>query len=352
MFTNPYPEHSAQHASASATSSSDGSEHSESTAPTVDSRRHAMKQDTSLPFYTAEARDSSVTYASTVPSSEELPEEPRYEVATDRYETVPTNTIPSNSSTFADLWPSARRLVIRHDDSTIDGNMNLCVDTLIPGDRGRQQEVTLYHLRMHDLHTRKFSFRRYCRDSGREVCHSTRKMNPSVTPKRPVRRRSWSSVLSSLRPGSNGTATAVTHLNRQDSGYRSGADEEAAEDDGHSSAGSEPTSALTNTLLLEFSNYAHVDLRRRGAKSSKRYEFEYWSTKYQWRRDTRKDGDFTEVSYHLVDTGHSRPVAHIVPEVLTPMDVVEEEGKGGWVPPCSFWISDESVYERMHDVAE
>jgi hypothetical protein len=228
--------------------------------------------------------------------------------------------------------------------------MNLCVDTLVPGSNRLQQGVTLYHLRMHDLHTRKFSFRRYCRDSGREVCHSTRKENHAVPLKKPVLRRSWSSVLSSLRPGSSGASTAAALLNHPDSGYRSGADEDT--DEQRSSAGPEPSSTLTDTLLLEFSNYAHVELKRRGVKSSKRYEFEYWGTKYQWRRGTRKDGDFQEVSYHLVDTEHANPVAHIVPEVLTLMDVIEEEGKGGWVPPCSLWICDASVYERMYDVAE
>jgi hypothetical protein len=37
---------------------------------------------------------------------------------------------------------------------------------------------------------------------------------------------------------------------------------------------------------------------------------------------------------------------------MTPLEAVEEESKGGWVPPCSMWISDPSVYERMPDVAE
>lgn len=102
---------------------------------------------------------------------------------------------------------------------------------------------------------------------------------------------------------------------------------------------------------MEFSNYAHVELKRRGA-SSTRYEYEYWWTKYQWRCETRKDGDLREVSYHLVDTRTSRTIAHLVPDILTPLEAIEEQSKGGWVPPSSIWITDPSAYERMPDVAE
>jgi hypothetical protein len=119
------------------------------------------------------------------------------------------------------------------------------------------------------------------------------------------------------------------------------------------STSTEPTEEkLSNTILLEFCNYAHVELSRIGVTPSKRYEFEYWSTKYQWRRESRREGDFQEVSYHLVNLESSRTVAYIVPEILTPMEMMEEEEKGGWVPKCSMWISDSSVYERMPDVAE
>jgi hypothetical protein len=108
---------------------------------------------------------------------------------------------------------------------------------------------------------------------------------------------------------------------------------------------------LADTILLEFSNYAHVELRRRGG-TSKKYEFEYWSTKYQWRREMRKEGDLQEVSYFLVDTRSGKTIAHLVPDTLAPLEVVEEESKGGWVPPSSLWISDPEVYRTMPDVAE
>ncbi|KAJ5273558.1 hypothetical protein N7478_008683 [Penicillium angulare] len=299
-------------------------------------------------------RDSVSTYASTTRSIADVPEEEeevRYEV-NDRQENFPGDALASTPSSFASLFPSTRRLLIRHDDATIDGNMNLRVDTVVPRRGGYQQEVILFHLRMYDLFSRKFSFRRYCRDSGREVCHSTRKEAPVASQDGPGnRRRSLSSVLASFRPGSSGHPFGG-EFKRQNSGFE---DSKFAR---HILGGNESKSkevkgpALENTILLEFSNYAHVELKRRGPGVAKRYEYEYWSTKYQWRREFRKEGDLREVSYYLVDTRTSKTIAHLVPEILTPLEAVEEDSKGGWVPPCSLWISDTNVYERMPDIAE
>lgn len=334
---------------------SDGSDYSRSTAPTVYSDRHFLKHfDPCEPYPVVDPRDSVSTYASTVPSLNEDEDELPYEVAEERHEVFPSNAIPSNPSTFSVLFPSTRRLLIRHDDSTIDGNMNLRVDTLVTDKAGHQQEITLFHLRLHDLHARKFSFRRYCRDSGREICHSSRKRNLYAVEKRPVLERSWSTVLGRLRRGSSSSTTTPVGLKRLDSGNKSGMDEETLFDDETTSGKTAPEKSEgdENITLLEFSNYAHVEVKRRGNGSSRRYEFEYWSTKYQWRREYQKDGDFREVSFHLVDMTTSKPVAHIVPEALTPMESIEERSKGGWIPPSSLWISDSSIYEKMHDIAE
>lgn len=293
-------------------------------------------------------RNSTSTYASTTRSVTEVEQEdPLYEVD-DRQEGFPSDVYASTPSSFASLFPSSRRLLIRHDDATIDGNMNLRVDTVAHNRAGYQQDVILFHLRMYDLFSRKFSFRRYCRDSGREVCHSARKEASSGHDRGPMFRRSLSSVLASLRPGSSGGTSGLQpgDIKRQDSGFENiGPSEENLEH-------GERAPALVDTILLEFSNYAHVELRRRGPGTAKRYEYEYWSTKYQWRREFRKEGDLREVSYYLVDTRTSKTIAHMVPAILTPVEAVEEESKGGWVPPCSLWISDPSVYERMPDVAE
>jgi hypothetical protein len=361
------PMQGSQSSTASSTAESD---HSRSTAPTEHSRRIAITEKTkesfTTPFFTEDPRDSNSTYASTVPSYEDLPKEaeeekePRYEVVTDRQETFASSAIPSNSATFADLFPSGRRLFIHHDDSTLDGNMNLRVDTLLNRrDRTRQQEVTLFHLRMHDLHSRNFSFRRYCRDSGREVCHS-RRLAHTAHSQRPNLRRSWSTVLNGLRPGlgSSDKHSVNGFLKHNNSSKHSHHQSLPKSSPLQDMIHDEPTSSgpteekLSNTMLLEFCNYAHVELSRVGVTPSKRYEFEYWSTKYQWRRESRREGEFHEISYHLVNLESSRTVAYIVPEILTPMETTEEEEKGGWVPKCSMWISDSSVYERMPDVAE
>jgi hypothetical protein len=117
-------------------------------------------------------------------------------------------------------------------------------------------------------------------------------------------------------------------------------------------AGIDRPVTLSDSIMLEFSNYAHVELKRRGAGMTKRYEYEYWGTKYQWKRESRRDGDLREVSYHLINMRTSKRVAHIMPEILTPLEAIEEESKGGWIPPSSMWISDATAYRNMHDVAE
>ncbi|KAA8650082.1 uncharacterized protein ATNIH1004_002763 [Aspergillus tanneri] len=338
----------------SSSTNSDTSDRSKSTVPTIYSDRPTSKRRDTVEIYVKDPRDSISTYASTVPSAEDLPEKPFYEVVDRTLEIFPTDVIPSNPSTFADLFPSPRRLLIRHDDATLDGNMNLRIDTMVPG-RGRcQQEVTLFHLRMYDLFSRKFSFRRYCRDSGREVCHSERRPRSPVSHKRPVFRRSWNSVLSSLKPGSSGNSSLPnSEHKRQGSEYRLAGDEGYLGDkDLDAQGGSDQTTSLASSTLLEFSNYAHVEVKRRDAGISKKYEYEYWSTKYQWRREYRKEGELREVTYHLVNTRTSKQIAHIIPEILTPMEAIEESSKGGWVPPSSMWISDASVYERMSDIAD
>ncbi|KAJ5929620.1 hypothetical protein N7454_006570 [Penicillium verhagenii] len=344
--------------SSSSSTNTDGSIQSKSTTPTLFSARavSAKHHDWREEYEDDGPRDSVSTYASTTRSEADIaPEEPVYEVDDRQESFFPTDALSSTPSSFATLFPSTRRLLIRHDDATVDGNMNLRVDTVVPRRGGYQQDVILFHLRMYDLFSRKFSFRRYCRDSGREVCHSTRKEATSVLHHSSgQRRRSLSSVLASFRPGSSGQpAPCAGDLKRQNSGFgEKGHSRSTSDEGGEGSTTSEKGPALGDTILMEFSNYAHVELRRRGPGSAKRYEYEYWSTKYQWRREFRKEGDLREVVYYLVDTRTSKTIAHMVPEILTPVEAVEEESKGGWVPPCSLWISDTSVYEKMPDIAE
>ncbi len=343
---------------------SDRSRLSNSTAATTYSRGPSVQQNQSKDLPSTEKRwddypynhyvdprSSAGTYASTVPSTEDLEEEfAAFYVPEHTYGQART-AIPSTSTDFSEYFPSTRRLHIRHDDSTLDGNMNLRVDTEIPAPEGRKLDLTLFHLRMHDLKNREFSLRRYCRDSGREVCHSSRKYTTPAVERRPALQRSLSSALSNIRPKSSGARSSTTPgLKRQDSGYESMSEDEAAEvttKKGHTCL-----PLPTNTTQLEFSSYAHIDVKRRGTKSIKRYAFEYWGRSYTWKRVSRRDGDSKEISYHLINSETKTAVAQIVPVILTPAESQMEDAKGGWVPPCSLWISDEKILNGQTDLAE
>ncbi|KAE8148400.1 hypothetical protein BDV25DRAFT_158368 [Aspergillus avenaceus] len=344
------PRQQSPRARSSSSTNSDASDQSKSTVPTIYSERPTSKRRDVTDPYDEDPRDSVSTYASTTPDEDEPPKKQRYEVMDRGAETdlFPPDAIASNSTTFGRLFPSPRRLVIRHDDATLDGNMNLRVHTLAPRRDGYQQNIILFHLRMYDLFSREFSLRRYCRNSERELCHSERRPVVSGNQhKRPGFQRSLSNALAGLRPGSNGDGLAHNSKSK----HRDTCSE-LVEDDEYLYAKEESEQPLSETIMMEFGNYARVEIRRRGAGISKRYEFEYWKTRYQWRREHRQDGDLREMSFHMVDMKTSKKIAHIVPEILTPMEAVEEEAKGGWVPPSSMWISDSSVYETMPDVAD
>ena len=267
---------------------------------------------------------------------------------------------PSTPSNFAELFPSSRRLYIKHDDTTYDGNMNLRVDAEDPHSK-RKENVQLFHMRLHDLKKREFSLRRYERSSGREVCHTSRKYAKPASEKRPTLTRSVTSAFASMRkPELKRTNTALSTRSlksarspqRQDSGYGSS---DEADGDLESFMGDKKGGSVqipTNTTKIEFSNYAQVEVKRRGAKSSKRYEFEYWGSNYSWKRVSEKDGQGKAVSYHLFKHDGGPAVAHIVPEMRSLTQTRADEAAGGWVPPCSLWISDKSVLDALTDVAE
>ncbi|KAI4211793.1 MAG: hypothetical protein LQ351_005434 [Letrouitia transgressa] len=356
--------------SASDSGFSDVSDHSRSTAPTDFSRQPSLKyrqparqdyppywwEDESSNYFDQNPHASVETYASTVPSDEDLEcteDLPPFEVPDHYHEDLPSTAFPSTPSEFAEYFPSSRRLCIRHDDSTLDGNMNLRVDTEVRGPERQMLDLTMFHLRMHDLRKREFSLRRYCRDSGREVCHSSRKYTKPAVLSRPSLQRSMSSALSSIRNKSESKAATVTSLKRQDSGYDSMSDDEDSKATTSLSSSKNRSIPLpTNTTQLEFSNYARIDVKRRGAKSSKRYEFDYWGVKYTWKRVVVRMGSFKEISFHLLNNETSATVAHIVPATMTTAEAQEEDAKGGWVPPCLMWISDESILGGPTHVAD
>ncbi|KAH8681437.1 hypothetical protein BX600DRAFT_505124 [Xylariales sp. PMI_506] len=309
-------------------------------------------------------RSSTETYSSRVSSMHleedevddrlddaDIPPLPEY-----RHEITDTNVRPSTPEDFAALFPSMNRLSIRHDDFTADGNMNLRVDTPVSGRRRRT--IQLFHLRMHDLNKREFSLRRYCRDSGREVCNSKRHYAESSMQNRPNLQRSMSSVVKNLRTTqlkrTPTSGSMFSTKSRPGTGYSAETNDEFNEAFGEALAADKKQRNFqvpTNTIKLEFSNYARVDVVRCGSKGSKRYEFEWWGHKYAWKRATDKLTGV--VSFHLIRDGASPgPVAHIVPETRSPCQVEEDDYAGGWVPPCHMWLSDESLINTMTDVAD
>lgn len=351
---------------------SDESQESHSTAPTQYSSssrpsvQHAATYSTTYPkpsydispCMTDCARSSTETYASTIASEEDMYEEEEedydseYELPEYR-EVYESNVTPSNPSNFAEVFPTTKRMYIRHDDTTTDGNMNLRIDM----ETKRKGTVQLFHLRMQDLKKRDFSLRRYERSSGREVCHSSRKYVKPATDRPPLT-KSVSNAFASMRPpslkrsdtiSSQKTYRSFGSVRRQDSGYGSDNEEESPRP---RSSSSKKIPIPTNTTKLEFSNYAQVEVKRRGAKSSKRYEFSYWGHTYTWKRVEEKDGYSKAVSYHLFKGEGHTAVAHIVPEMRSPSQIMDERDAGGWVPPCSMWISDNNLLEAKTDVCE
>ncbi|EEY22148.1 conserved hypothetical protein [Verticillium alfalfae VaMs.102] len=264
---------------------------------------------------------------------------------------------PSNAQDFAKLFPSMERLSIRHDDSTPDGNLNLRVDTVVPG--RRRLAIQLFHLRMHDLARRDFSLRRYCRDSGREICSCKRQYDLPSHEERHGMQHSMTNALKALgghrtlSHASAGIASSAGNV-RPQSGTMSHDESPVLHPSNHSlSFQHQPQNepVPTNTMKLEFSNYARVNISRRGHSGSKRYEFEWWGHSYQWRRVL--DRNLGVVSFHLIQDGVSnRPVAHIVPETRSPNQVESDERAGDWVPPCHMWISDQSIIDAATNVAD
>lgn len=357
--------------SSSRSNYSDGSDYSVSTAPTVHSERPPIQLYRTIGnphdqsswdeaqcshFDYPEPRLSSETYASTTSSvddrSDDLPPFELLELSNYPSEKLPTTALTSSPEEFAEYYPSTQMLFIRHDDTTIDGNMNLRIDTKAQTQDGGKVDLQLFHLRMHDLKRRDFSLRRYSRDSGREVCHSSRKYTKSSVMRRPGLQRSMSNAFSSLRSKSESETSTIMSLKRNDSGYGSLHEADMEEDVGSDSR--RPSSSIpipTNTILLEFSNYAHLGVKRRGSKTCKRYEVEYWGTKYAWKRAVVKSSHSEEVSYHLINTKTSDPLAHIIQVPLDESEQRDETAKGGWVPPCNMFL-EPSVLDKSTDLAE
>jgi hypothetical protein len=282
------------------------------------------------------------TYASTVPSEDDLSGKPENDIPSKKVQFFPSDAIATTPPIFAELFQPGRKILIHHDDSTSDGNMNLRLDTEIATLKGRRRKMTLFHLKMTDLRDRQFSLRRYCRESGREVCNSKRKFTRQSAPKLvtiPLLQRSLSSALYNLGIKSNIIHARPAKVVNDSTDYFDnfeGTDFDLSEN--------QPLVVPTNTIRLEFANYAQVQVDIHGSKRSKLYEYEYWGTSYHWSREIRRDGHLREVSYHLFKSLSGKAIAHIVAEKMSRRQAAAEEDKGGWIPPCSLVITDTSAF--------
>lgn len=285
------------------------------------------------------------TYASTQASVEDLPSLSLDNFPRERYQCFDPDALPTTPADFAELFPSSRRIMIQHDDSTPDGNMNLRVDTDVTTKSGRRKKMTLFHLRMHDLPERKFSLRRYWRNSGREVAHSKRKyvapLPPGVRPFKPGMKRS-------------ATAPEFTRLGprRQDSGYESDEDEDDFMEKlrhFHIANDIKPT-IPTDSIRLEFSNYAQVVLEPVCQGERKQYDFEYWGEHYTWRKRPLRDGTEIINSFELLNLETQQKVCSIVPDALSPEETEFEATQGAWVPACSMRLLQKEISDDLGDV--
>lgn len=265
-----------------------------------------------------------------------------------------TDAVPSSDESFITLFPSPRqRLDIRHDDSTSDGNMNIRVDTVVNAAGGRDQKVILFHLRMYDLKTRAFSLRRYCRDSQREVCTTIRKTKAQQQLSRPALARSLSNLIPKgfSTSKSDVKSKSAGGLNRQNSGGlngRGGDDDDLDQDMNEAKKGSAVSIAdLSDTVTLQFMDYAQVDVTRRGFGSHVHYDFEYWGKKYTWKRVYRSDFELGFTTYHLVRRNDDKPLAHITPK--QDGEAQRDKEAGGWVPPSNFWLLDKDLTIGLAD---
>ena len=282
------------------------------------------------------------TYASTHASEEDLHSFSLDNFPRERHQCFDPDTVPTTPADFAELFPSARRMMIQHDDSTPDGNMNLRIDTDVTTKSGRRRKMTLFHMKMQDLDDRKFSVRRYWRNSGREVANSKRKyVHPLPAGVKPQMRRS-STAPEFKRPDPR----------RQDSGYESDEEDDDFEEKLRALTIAKDIKATipTDSIRLEFSNYAQVvvDPVRHGDR--KQYNFEYWGESYTWKKRPLRDGGEIINSFELVNLQTHQKVASIVPDALSAEETEFEQSQGAWIPASSMRILQRDVSDDLGDV--
>ncbi|EXJ58272.1 hypothetical protein A1O7_05697 [Cladophialophora yegresii CBS 114405] len=292
-------------------------------------------------------RASTETYASTVASEAEsdTSRAPSLRPLM-RHICYEPDALATGPAEFGELFPSTKRILIQHDDTTHDGNLNLRLDTELTVSRGHKVKLTLFHLRMYDLAERQFSLRRYQRQSGREVCNSKRKyLKPVAAPwSSPATRRSLISTLTKM------SLKTLKSKPRSKTPQELGEDEESDDDLNFLATQADVKATIpTDSVKIEFSNYAQVqlDCAKRGET---KYDFEYWGEKYSWRRNVYRDESELVFSFELVNLSSGDCIAHITPDKLSLRQARREASQGSWVPPCSMRLTEKDISNDLGDV--
>ena len=257
------------------------------------------------------------------------------------------NLSHSNADNFSSLFPSCETLFLNHDQGVDDSHMTLSIATATS--QGLGPRVQLFYMKMNDLKKRDFSLRRYHRTSGREVCRTSRVFRKIVR-KRPRVRRSISNSVSSIhsmssgRGGLSGSQTSSQSGAESPSGW---SDYSVASNLNTNSKRPRRTSSSpepTNHIAIDFSDHTHVELSRTGIGRVRNYDFEYWGSKYRWRRTRRKRESLgTELRYSLRSPPQEQVLAHISIEESLESQQVPNKAKRDWIPQARMRITDKEI---------
>ncbi|KAI1735610.1 hypothetical protein F4680DRAFT_434538 [Xylaria scruposa] len=204
---------------------------------------------------------------------------------------------PPKARTFrghGGVFRSFDAFIIRHDDSTPDGNMNLVVDT-VSGRKQPDRHYRLYYLRMHNLSRREFSLERYYYPGSNEVCQS--------------RQKDADVIRLELRDHKTTEIKYVTSQEAQT--YRFSYWRLKYE-----------WKRVVNNSLVSF--YLFQNPKREDSE----------------RGDTVREDSEREDSERKDWAGERDPVASLVPVVRQPEEVTTDELRGVWVPPYHMRLTD------------
>jgi hypothetical protein len=166
--------------------------------------------------------------------------------------------------------------------------------------------------------------------SGREVCHTIRKFEKRSSSQRVRLLTSVSGAFSAIHRKASSITASTSSFRRTSSSpgpispraarirswhssmcsrYSDVDDDQHKNDKQPKDKSTLQVAIYADTITIEFSNYARVEVKKRGSKVMLRYKFEYWAYAYTWKRV--KIGK--TCSYHLYRENKGAALAHIVP---------------------------------------